>query len=292
MGALKLHTEQNYTGLKVVYGGLYEGKKSVQRFLNVDPLASKMPSWSPYSAMYDNPIRYTDPTGAEPEDWIKNIKTGQYEWRNEVTSVANTPKGYTYIGKEDKSILKDLGWNITYPASSSTKVGTIASDAENEGPLNYSASHIVKAKVETNLRINAAVSVNLGLKDGEEFSKKFLGVSVDVVNVSRNTGSDEITTTGDVSFSFKGSNYSTALKPDNARDRLKEVGTNIALGNILIPASQLSKGDAFPAVKVTGNWWNVKDDRSGGTPLVFPGTFFPLKYTNKFLPYIPDLYVK
>jgi hypothetical protein len=64
MGCLKLHTENIYTGLKVVYGGLYESKKSVQRFLNVDPLAHTQPGWSPYKAFLCNPIFWTDPTGA------------------------------------------------------------------------------------------------------------------------------------------------------------------------------------------------------------------------------------
>jgi hypothetical protein len=65
VGALKLHTEQNYTGLKVVYGGLYESKKSVQRFLSVDPHADRYAPLSPYSAFADNPINVIDPDGRD-----------------------------------------------------------------------------------------------------------------------------------------------------------------------------------------------------------------------------------
>lgn len=49
MGALKLHTEQNYTSMKVVYGGLYESEKSVQRFWSADPKADNFPHVSVYN---------------------------------------------------------------------------------------------------------------------------------------------------------------------------------------------------------------------------------------------------
>jgi len=36
------------------------------RFLSVDPAADLMPSWSPYSYTFNNPLKYIDPTGAIP----------------------------------------------------------------------------------------------------------------------------------------------------------------------------------------------------------------------------------
>src|SRR5258708_2129998 len=98
--------------------------------------------------------------GMEPEEWIKNKKTGKEEWRPEVTAENKTPKGYSYIGKEDNDILN---------------VGYLASDAENEGPAAYSASHAVKVQVTTSLSVTPAVSVNFDLKAGK-VSKEFLGV--------------------------------------------------------------------------------------------------------------------
>lgn len=81
MGCLKLTYQEQESPLKVVYGGLWQGEKNVQRFLSVDPLASAFPHMSPFAAFNNNPLRYTDPTGAAPEDWVgKKNENGTTTW--------------------------------------------------------------------------------------------------------------------------------------------------------------------------------------------------------------------
>lgn len=95
MGALQLTYEPKF---KIVHRTgepmRSHEAKSVQRFLSVDPLAEKFPDQSPYSFVFNNPLRFIDPDGRAPLDWYQSNKTGNIIWREGSANI----KGYTNIG--------------------------------------------------------------------------------------------------------------------------------------------------------------------------------------------------
>ena len=77
------------------------------RFMQIDPLSDLFPHVSSYAYGNNNPLRFTDPTGMAPYDWIRNNETGEYTWDWNVTSSDNTPEGHTYVGKGIDDIQAD-----------------------------------------------------------------------------------------------------------------------------------------------------------------------------------------
>lgn len=208
---------QDELGLNFYDFGARNYAPDLGRWMNIDPLAEKFPNYSPFGFCFNNPLRYTDPDGRAPFDWIKNNKTGAFVWDNNVTSASNTPKGFTYIGKEDSSIIYDLFGQSSFK-SSDWDFGIISGD-DFDNPYSAKGSAAYHMNVKTTLSVSFLAEVKTKYdSSGRIKSKDFLGVNV-FASVSGETNApypnigalrlrgDSITFQGNQMGAFKPSPY-------------------------------------------------------------------------------------
>ncbi len=118
------------TGLYYYGARYYDPKVSI--WLSVDPLAEKMPSWSPYSFCFNNPMRFVDPDGMEAvenDDWKKD-KDGNYVYDyklNKDNSELLLKDGEKYVG-ETATVTSGYGKNEDGTIKEITTSHTLNSD--------------------------------------------------------------------------------------------------------------------------------------------------------------------
>src|SRR5690606_18995758 len=82
------------------------------RFLSVDPEAANAPGWSPYNAMWNNPLRFVDPDGRWAVDHIDVTKNDDGTY-NVVGGQANSDKNIYVVDANGKRTGEVVGQMLT-----------------------------------------------------------------------------------------------------------------------------------------------------------------------------------
>ncbi len=147
------------TGL-YYYGARYYDSR-LGRFLSVDPLADQFPSHSPYNYTFNNPLKYTDPTGMYPDppgwlkrgiDYIKNKVNLKFS-----AGVSLGPQ----LGVKSKFVQVQAKY-----ASDVIRIdGSTQEGFEATHGLNYPQYGLEPDEMRTNVSLGAGVGIGLDGKD-------------------------------------------------------------------------------------------------------------------------------
>jgi RHS repeat-associated protein len=118
---------QDELGLNMYDYGARNYDPALGRWMNIDPLAETSRRWSPYTSVYNNPLRFVDPDGMQGEDWIRKGNKVFYD-----ASITTQEDAVAVYG-EDAKILSEGA--RTYSVTNNIENGDYSYTYHNDGTV-------------------------------------------------------------------------------------------------------------------------------------------------------------
>jgi RHS repeat-associated protein len=206
-----------------------------------------------YSYCFNNPLRFTDPSGYVVEDDWYVDKNGRIIWDDNVTSVSTTPEGGTYIGHNDNDILGYYGLRKQYEKISMTRWGIsldgVMMEYDHNGNLYKNQSpwlvpSLLSDRVEGSLTVSVDVNYNTDEASGtNKQGKTFEGITF---NFHFSQSSRSMDFKGVARLLYASQIQENYLKaPKDSESRIGTKGYEYLTSSIIVPAKDLLNESNF-----------------------------------------------